>query len=142
MEFNIVPPILLGLFAGGVFSLSLGIHSKGTATEITHSLFGMTSMTLLKYVTLLIISFTIVIFTTFSILIRDVTFITQKPFIFIGETLAVSLFPSLIIFLMFYLRDKPISQITFIEYFLLTLKIATAHILLQISGVYTSVFHL
>ena len=142
MEFSIFPPILWGLLVGGIFSVALGVHSKRSATELTHTLFGMTSMTLLKYIILVLITFTVVILSSFSVLIQDLKYPNEHPIPFTAETFTVSLIPSLIIFVMVAMRGKPITQRVFMEYILLSLKFGIAHILLQFSGLYTSVLEL
>jgi hypothetical protein len=142
VEFSIIPPVLWGLLAGAIFSIALGIHSKRTATELTHTLFGMTSMTLLKYIIVILITFTVVIVSTFSVMIQDLKYPNENPIAFTAETFAVSFLPSLIIFMMVAMRGKPITRTVFMEYILLSLKFGIAHILLQFSGIYTSVFEL
>jgi len=141
-EFNIFPPVLWGLLVGAIFSIALGVHSKRTATEITHTLFGMTSMTLLKYIIVALITFTIVVVSTFSVIVRDLTYPNKHPVAFTAETFAAAFIPSIIIFIMVAMRGKPITKTVFIEYILLSLKFGIAHILLQFSGMYTSVFEL
>ena len=142
VEFSIIPPLLWGLLAGALFSVALGVHSKRTATELTHTLFGMTSMTLLKYIIVVLIAFSIVIVSTFSVMIQDLKYPNEHPIPFTVETFAVSFIPSLILFLMVIMRGKPITCTVYMEYFLLSLKFGIAHILLQFSGIYTSVFGL
>ena len=142
MDYNIISPVLYGLLVGGIFSLALGAHSKRTVTEITHPLFGMTSAQLLIYMILFIMTFTIVAVSMFSVLIQDLKFPNEHPISFTVETFAVSFLPSLVLFVMTLLRDKPITRHTYIEYLLLSVKFGLAHILMQFSGIYTSVFHL
>jgi hypothetical protein len=142
MDYSIISPVLYGLLFGGIFSVALGVHSKGTATELTHTLFGMSSSDLLKYFIIFIITFTLVVASTFSILIQDLKFPNEHPIPFTVETLAVSFLPSLVLFLMTILRQKPITRNTYIEYVLVSAKFGIAHILLQFSGIYTSVFGL
>ena len=98
VEFSIFPPVLWGLLIGALFSIALGVHSKRSATELTHTLFGMTSMTLLKYIIVLLITFTIVIVSTFSVMIQDLKYPYEHPVAFTVETFAVSFIPSLILF--------------------------------------------
>jgi hypothetical protein len=137
-----ISPVLYGLLGGAVFSLALGVHSKRTATEITHTLFGMTSAQLLIHTILFIITFTLVLASAFSVLIRDLHYPNEHPIAFTVETFAVSLFPALVLFIMTIMRNKPITRHTYIEYVLLSVKFGLAHILMQFSGIYTSVFHL
>jgi hypothetical protein len=142
MDYTIVSPVLYGLLGGGFFSLALGVHSKRTATEITHRLFGMTSAQLLIYMTLFIITFTLVVASAFSVLIQDLKYPNEHPIAFTVETLAASFLPSLFLFIITLLRNKPITHHTYIEYVLLSIKFGLAHILMQFSGIYTSVFAL
>jgi hypothetical protein len=142
VEFSIFPPVLWGLLVGALFSLALGVHSKRSATELTHTLFGMTSMTLLKYIIVVLITFTIVVVSTFSVMIQDLKYPNEHPVAFTVETFAVSFIPSLILFMMVIMRGKPITCIVYMEYFLLSLKFGIGHILLQFSGIYASVFGL
>lgn len=142
MDYNIISPVLYGLLGGALFSLAIGVHSKRTATEITHTLFGMTSAQLLIHTILFIITFTLVIASVFSVLIQDLKYPNEHPIAFTTETFVVSLFPSLVLFIMTLLRGKPITRHTYIEYVLLSVKFGLAHILMQFSGIYTSVFHL
>jgi hypothetical protein len=142
MDYSIGTPILYGLLLGALFSLALGVHSKGTATEITHTLFGMTSSQLLIYMILMIVTFTLVMASVFSVLIQDLKYPNEHPVAFTVETFAVSFLPSLMLFLMTVIRGKPITRYTYMEYILLSVKFGLAHILMQFSGIYSSVFHL
>jgi len=142
MDYNIISPVLYGLLVGALFSLALGVHNKSTTTEITHTLFGMTSAQLLIYMILFIITFTVVIASVFSVLIQDLKYPNEHPVAFTVETFAVSFLPSLVLFIMTLLRGKPITRHTYIEYILLSVKFGLAHILMQFAGIYTSVFAL
>jgi hypothetical protein len=142
MDYTLISPVLYGLLIGGLFSLALGVHSKGSATEITHTLFGMTSSKLLIYLILFVITFTLVVASVFSVLIQDLKYPNEHPISFTIETFLVALFPALLIFIMTFLRNKPITRNTYIEYVLLSVKFGLAHILLQFSGIYSSVFEL
>jgi len=138
----IVKPILYGLCAGVFFSLLLGVHSKRTATEITHSLFGMTSSELIQYFLLFITVFILVIASAFSVLIQDLKYPREHPIEFTIETLLVSFIPALIVFVIMYFRKKEINHITFLEYLVIAAKFGVVHILSQFSGFYSSLFGL
>jgi len=135
----IVKPVGYGLLIGLLFSLSLGIHSKSTATGITHTLFGMTSSQLLNYIIIVVTVFSLVVASAFSILIQDLKYPRENPLQFTAETFAVSLFPALIIFIIMFLRKKKITHLTLIEYLALAVKFGLIHILFQFSGIYSAI---
>jgi hypothetical protein len=143
MDYSLVAPVIYGLLFGGALSVALGVHSKRTATnEIIHPIFKTNTTGLLNYFMVFLITFSVVMASTFSILIQDLTYPKENPLAFTTETFIMSLFPSLIIFILMFLRKKPITQGTYIEYALLAVKFGIAHILFQFSGIYTSVFGL
>ena len=135
----ILKPVGYGLLIGLLFSLSLGIHSKSTATGITHTLFGMTSSQLLNYIVIVITVFSLVLASAFSILIQDLKYPDEHPVKFTIETLAVSFFPALIIFIIVFLRGKEVTKLTIAEYLALAVKFGLIHILFQFSGVYSAI---
>jgi hypothetical protein len=140
MDASIVKPVAYGLLAGLIFSVALGIHSKRGATGITHTLFGMSSSELINATVILVMTFSLVIAAVFSILIQDWTYPREHPIPFTIETLAVSFFPALIIFIIMYLRNKKFTGATYLEYLALAVKFGLVHILFQFAGIYSSVF--
>ena len=142
MDFDILIPAFIGLFLGVGFSVMLGVYNKNTASTVTKGLFGITSSALLNDIIIFLMAFFVVVASTFSILIRDLTFPQAYPLNFTLETLFVAFVPALMIFAMTILRNKPVSAGVFLEYGLLAVKFGLAHILFQFSGVYTNVFGL
>jgi len=132
----------IGLFLGGFMSLIFGVYSKPTADKYAREMFGMTSMHLIKYISVLILSFSIILAAGVSFLIRDLEYPTQHPTLFTIETLYSAFVPASVLLLMNFLREKPFTQTTVFEYILFAIKFGLAHILLQFSGVYGAVFKL
>jgi hypothetical protein len=120
----------------------MGVHSKKTLTEITHPLFGLSSGELLNYIIVFMATVFVVIAAVFSVMIEDIKYPTEHPLAFTTETVMMALFPALIIFILFYFRNKPITRRVYIDYVLLSAKFGIAHLLFQFSGIYTSVFGL
>lgn len=142
MSDGLVVSGFIGLFLGGVMSLIFGVYSKPSADKYTRELFGMTSMQLIKYISVLLLSFTIILAAGVSFLIRDLEYPTEHPMLFTIETLYSAFVPASVLLLMNFLRDKPFTKITAVEYVLFAVKFGLAHILLQFSGVYGAVFKL
>lgn len=142
METDLVSPVLYGLLFSSAFSLLLGVHSKRTATEITHPLFGLSSGQLLNYIIVFLTTIFVVIAAVFSVMIEDSKYPNENPLNFTAETAVMALFPSLIIFILFYFRKKPITHAIYVDYVLLCVKFGVAHVLFQFSGIYSSVFGL
>ena len=142
MNLDLVYPAIYGLVVGTLLSFILGIYSKPTAAEYSYMLFGMSVSHLLQAMTVLLVTFTIAIYTGFSMLIRDLKYPNEHPWKFTGELLLAALIPASFFVVMMYLRGKPFSSSTYVEFTVLSMKFALAHILLQFSGVYASVFNL
>jgi hypothetical protein len=140
MNFDILYPAAFGLLFGGIVSLVFGIYSKPSATKYTFDIFGTNSSTLIKHITIFFAAVVIAIYTGFSVLIRDSSYPTEHPLRFTLETLLAASFPASILLFMTYLRNKPFSPNTALDFSALTLKCGIVHILLQFSGVYGSVF--
>lgn len=91
---------------------------------------------------LIIIS--VVVFSIFlvflSIIIRDIKYPTEHPWLFTLETLLFSIGCALITFLMAWGRTKTISKTTIIQFIVVALKFGLLQILLQFSGFYTYAF--
>ena len=140
MSSYVIKPILYGLCAGIIFSVLLGIHSKRTATEITHSFFGMTSSEVIQYFLIFITVFILVIASALSVLIQDLKYPRENPIEFTIETLLVTFIPALIVIIVVYFRKKHLNYITLVEYLVIAAKFGVVHILSQFSGIYSSLF--
>ena len=142
MVASLVSPVLYGLLFSSAFSLILGVHSKRTLTEVTHPLFGLSSGELLNYIIVFLATIFVVIAAVFSVLIEDTKYPSEHPLSFTAETAVMALFPSLMIFILFYFRKKPITHAIYVDYVLLCVKFGVAHVLFQFSGIYSSVLGL
>jgi len=126
----------VGLVSAMVITSVFHLHSNDDNTVI----FGGKTATVIYAVILCITVFGIMLMVWFSVVVRDLKFPREHPIRFTIETLASGVIPSVFIFLLYYLRDKPITRYTFQGFVLLSLKIMLVHILFQFSGVYSSFF--
>lgn len=94
-----------------------------------------------QYGALALIIVCFIYLTIMSILIRDLTFPKEHPFLFTAETLLFGLSGSLIILFIAYGRDSFYNKDTFIIFGSLFVKFCLFHILLQFSGFYSYVFN-
>ena len=138
MNYDLLKPVIGGLVTGGAFSLVLGVYNKRTATDVTHNLFGISSTALLQYIVILIMTFSVIVASAFSILIRDLAYPVANPIRFTVETFLMALLPSTLIFILPLMRQKAVTELTWIEYGAMAVKFGLVHILFQFSGIYTS----
>lgn len=75
-----------------------------------------------------------------SIMVRDYKFIVEHPWAFVIELLFFSAIPSLLIAIVFVKTRRITIKDGIIWFFVMMIKFAAFHILLQLSGVYTVLF--
>lgn len=141
MNIELIYPALYGGLIGLILSVILGVYSKPTASKYSYAIFGTSSSSLLKNVTIFTAGFGIAILAGFSFLIRDTEFPTDHPFLFTSEVFVAGVLPALVLLYMTYVRGKNFTPNTAIDFTILTTKFALAQVLLQFSGVYGSVFN-
>lgn len=105
-----------------------------------NSIFGMNINTLMTNLLMFSVIFAIVIFSTLSYLVKDLTYPRENPVYFTLETLFSSFVPSSMFYAILFLRGIPATQHRNIEYILLSAKFGLLHILFQFSGFYTYAF--
>jgi hypothetical protein len=130
--------ILLGIVLGVIVSAAFNIHSKRGTDVYTHLIFGMTSTALIKDLLLMLVLFMIVVFGWLSFLVQDTTFVVEHPLEFMVESLLVSILPALTLFVVYYIRKIPLGKEGVLGFGVIALKCVVAHLLLQFSGVYSS----
>jgi hypothetical protein len=130
--------ILLGIFLGMIVSLAFNIHSKRGTDVYSHLVFGMTSTALIKNLLIMLVLFMIVVFGWLSFLVRDTKFPMEYPLEFMIETLMVSILPALTLFVVYYIRKIPLGKEGVVGFGVIALKCVVGHLLLQFSGVYSS----
>jgi hypothetical protein len=130
--------ILLGIFLGMVVSLAFNIHSKRGTDVYSHLVFGMTSTALIKNILIMLVLFMIVVFGWLSFLVRDIKFPMEHPLEFIIETFIVSILPALTLLVVYYIRKIPLGKEGVVGFGVIALKCVVGHLLLQFSGVYSS----
>jgi hypothetical protein len=140
MNIKLLIPAFYGLIIGTALSYFLTIHSTKTASAYSYAIFNTDSIYIIKYFAIITVAFSIAFMSVFSALIRDLDYPTQNPIYFTVETLFAGIVPALLLFLMTYLRKKPFTESTAIDFTILVIKFSLVHILLQFSGVYSSIF--
>jgi len=130
--------ILLGIVLGVIVSVTFNIHSKRGTDVYTHIIFGMTSTALIKNLLLILVLFMIVVFGWLSFLVRDTKFPMEHPMTFLVETLLVGILPALTLFVVYYIRKIPLGKEGVLGFGAIALKCVVGHLLLQFSGVYSS----
>lgn len=78
----------------------------------------------------------------FSVIIHDTKLIYKNPALFLIETLIAGLFPSLYIFIFYWLRSKKITSTTYYLYFFGSFILILVHLLVQLSGLYSLILTL
>jgi len=133
---------LSGLLLGVLTSILFLYNNTTGATEYSRQiLFGTTdSSNLLLNLFVFGTVLCIVILTSVSLFVRDFSFPTKSPIKFTIETLLMATLTSAIIFIMSYLRGHNITLFTLQEFLFLFFKFGILHILLQFSGLYSTIF--
>ena len=88
------------------------------------------------YATLIVILIVFGYLTYLSIVVKDIKYPTEHPYLFTIETLLVTLTGSAVIFLMAYGRGE-ITKVTVYEFLILAAKFGILTLLLQFSGMYS-----
>ena len=140
MSIDLLFPGILGLLVGGILSYMFNIYSKPTANKFTYLIFGVKSDMLIKMILFFVVTSGIAGLAGLSTLIRDFQYPLKNPYDFSVEMLVASFFPALLLLVMTYLRDSSFTTYTLIDFFLLSFKFGILHLLLQFSGVYSSIF--
>lgn len=131
--------VFIGICLGLIVSIAFNVYSRRTADEYSLFLVGENSTTFIKNILVSIVFFLIVVVGWASLLIRDTAFPREHMNRFLVELLLVGLLPALTIFVLYYSRNHPLGKTGWIGFGALAFKCMLAHVLLQLSGVYTSI---
>jgi len=140
MYLSVIVSIIVGIVVGVVFSVVFGVYNQKTTDTKLYKFFGIRSDALVSDGLLFGITGGLIAIAGMSVIVRDTEYITEYPFRFLVELLYISIIPSLIVFIMTYLRFGEISPHTWIEFTVVTIKFMAFHILMQLCGFYRSVF--
>ena len=132
--------LIIGGFVGIILSIVFDIYSVRTATAYTKNIFGVGSTDLITDVIFLIVAFAIVVLTTMSGLIRDLSYPIKNPAFFSIEVLLMAFPPAFVFLLMAYFRGYAFDGSILEKFVVLVLKFGVFHVLLQFSGFYSSIF--
>jgi hypothetical protein len=132
--------ILFGILTGLLFSYVFKINSVKTADSYTYSILNMNTNTFMKMMLIFITFFLIMVIGSLSLLIRDVEYPLEYPLLFTVETILTGILPASTLFILYYLRGWRITTRIVYAFILLAFKCMVAHVLLQFSGIYSSIF--
>lgn len=97
------------------------------------------SNTVIQWSIIIIVLISIVYLVALSLIVQDLKYPREHPYLFTLETLLFSLGCGAIVFLMAYGRDD-LGLSTVFEFFIISLKFGLLSILLQFSGFYSYAF--
>ena len=140
MTFDLVFPSILGLLIGGLISVLFNVYSVPTASKFTYQIFGLESGKLIQMIILFVLTSGIAGLAGMSTLIRDFDYPTMHTKNFLLEIFTASFLPAILLLVMVQLRHKEFTGYTLLEFILLAAKFGILHILLQFSGVYSTIF--
>jgi hypothetical protein len=130
----------LGILTGLLFSSLFNIYSKQTADSYTYTIFNMNSTTFIKMILIFLTFFLLMVIGILSLLIRDVAYPYHEPMSFTIETILMGIIPASTLFILYYLRGAPMTTKGVYAFMILAIKCMVAHVLLQFSGIYSSIF--
>ena len=140
MTFDLIYASILGLFVGCIVSIGFNVYSVPTASKFTYLIFGIDSGKLIQMIILFVVTSGIAGLTGMSTLIRDFDYPVNHTGNFLIEICTASFLPALLLLVMTYLRQKEFTGYTGLEFILLAAKFGILHMLLQFSGVYSTIF--
>jgi hypothetical protein len=134
--------IAVGLGLGGLLSLVFGRYALPTKIPFEFTIAGYSVASVLTSLVLAVIVGAIVFFGYVSVVVKDTTFPAAHPWLFLIETLIVSILPASVIYVMTDFRDNGAVNFWSVsrEFLLLATKFGIFHLLFQFSGVYTFLF--
>jgi ABC-type uncharacterized transport system permease subunit len=137
-DYSILIACAAGLVLGVLISLLFAKYFRNNS--MNNSLFGMDINVFMTNLLMFSVILAIVIFSTLSYLVKDLTYPRENPVYFTLETLFSAFVPSSMFYAILFLRGIPATQHRNIEYILLSAKFGLLHILFQFSGFYTYAF--
>jgi hypothetical protein len=132
---------IVGLALGGVLSAIFGRFVLPTRLPFEFTIGGISTGLVLTDILLIAIVAAIVFLGYVSMVVQDTAFPRAHPWLFLVETLTVSLVPASVIYVMLDFRDN--GKVNFpptAEYLLLAIKFGIFHLLFQFSGIYSYMF--
>jgi len=130
----------VGLGMGIILSVLFGMYNKNTNVYYVKNIFGINSTNLITDAIILLVGTSFLFLSVVSFIVKDLHYTQKSTLYFTIETLMMSLFSALTIFVMTIFRGYQITSNTFLEFGILAMKFGILHILLQFSGFYSYVF--
>ena len=140
MNIDLLYPAIIGLLLGSIISFIFNLNSQRTVSKFSVLIFGYESDMLIKMILLFTITAGIAGLAGLSMMVRDFDYPKKHFTEFLTETFVASIFPAFLLIVMTYLRGQAFTGYTLIDFLLLAAKFGILHVLLQFSGVYSSIF--
>lgn len=128
---------LVGLGAGVVSSLTLGVASQPGPNQHTRMLFGVTTSEILTDAFIAVMIAAVIFLSVMSALVRDLEYPRAHPLMFSVETLMMAIVPAILFAAMAPMRGHQIQKV-WKEVVFLGIKFGLVHILFQFSGLYSA----
>jgi hypothetical protein len=137
--YTFILAVIAGLGLGALLSLIFGRYALPTKIPSEFTIGGFPVGVILADFILFAAVGAIVFFGYVSMIVQDTAFPSEHPWLFIVETLIVSILPASIIYVITDFRDNGRLDFTSLnrEFLLLATKFGLFHLLFQFSGVYT-----
>jgi hypothetical protein len=142
-DYTLFIAVAIGLGLGGLLSLLFGRLALPTKIPFEFTIAGYNTAQLLTSLLLTTVVGAIVFFGYVSVVVKDTAFPAAHPWLFLIETLIVSIIPASVIYVMTDFRDNGVINFWSVsrEFLLLATKFGIFHLLFQFSGVYSYFFN-
>jgi hypothetical protein len=136
--YTFILAVIGGLGLGALLSLIFGRYALPTRIPSEFTIGGFPVGVILADFILFAVVGAIVFFGYVSMIVQDTSFPREHPWLFIAETLIVSILPASIIYVITDFRDNGRLDLSSLnrEFLLLAAKFGLFHLLFQFSGVY------
>jgi hypothetical protein len=129
----------IGLVLGTLLSYLFGSTVLPTKIPYEFTIGGFSSSLIIVNILVVALVSAVIFLGYVAAIIRDTTFPTKNPWLFIAETAVVAFVPASVIYIMTDFRGGSGKNLN-IDFMLLAAKFAVFHLLFQFSGVYTYFF--
>lgn len=140
--YTFIVAAVIGLALGAVLSFLFGRYTLPTKIPYQFTIGGFSTGLILTNIVLIAIVGAVVFFAYVSMVVRDIAFPSNHPWLFIIETLVVGLVPASVIYVITDFRDDGTFNLSGLnkDFLLLASKFMIFHLLFQFSGVYSYLF--
>jgi hypothetical protein len=129
----------IGLAVGLAIVFAFRVYGKGTATALTHTVFGTSVDNFVEQFFMSVLALMFIVLSALALIVRDGKFPKEHPWKFAAETLAMGFVPALLFLWSTHLRGAERTLGTWMAFSILVVKCGLGNVLLQYSGVYSAI---